>query len=163
MRFMPTSNTSSFVRGLPTITKNHYARAAYALLKKQDLAFRHREKRFHLGRDETDADDRFLFLFLCRKLLEQKATSLAECIYSFRENGFRFIVSPYASSVGICATISGWNTNAPGEPDNAAEQFKKAWKKISYEDRLWMQSVFDHLAEDFPEYTNEAGTDVQTA
>lgn len=160
---MPTSNTSSFVRGLPTITKNHYARAAYALLKKQDLAFRHREKRFHLGRDETDADDRFLFLFLCRKLLEQKATSLAECIYSFRENGFRFIVSPCASSVGICATISGWNTNAPGEPDNAAEQFKKAWKKISYEDRLWMQSVFDHLAEDFPEYTNEAGTDVQTA
>ena len=72
-------------------------------------------------------------------------------------------MSPYASSVGICATISGWNTNAPGEPDNAAEQFKKAWKKISYEDRLWMQSVFDHLAEDFPEYTNEAGTDVQTA
>lgn len=145
------SDVFSFAKNLSDEFKTNYARAVYALLCKQDNDFLHAAKRLHLGGKETDVDDRFLFLYLCRNLLDRKDDRLKKRIYAIRERGFYFILHPTAKQIGIVANIRGWNTKPSGEEDDAQEQFLEAWRLLPEEDRRWMQDIFDNLPSAFPE------------
>lgn len=137
-----------------------YARAVYALLCKQDNDFLHAAKRLHLGSKETDVDDRFLFLYLCRSLLDRKDGTLKKYIYALREKGFYFVLVPKARRIGMLAGIRGWNTNPASEEDNAQENFIDAWRIIPEKDRMWMQATLDSLPYAFPD---SAGDDKKYA
>ena len=68
--------TANFLSHVTDDFKRDYSRAIYKLLAKQDLAFRHGAKGLHLGENDCDVNDRFVFLFICKKVLT---------IYTFSE------------------------------------------------------------------------------
>ena len=145
-------DTAQFLSCISDDMKDEYARAMYKLLKKQDLAFRHFYSKLHLGKNDSDATDRFAFLFLCKKVFELKNDELAQQLYDLRMTGFRLTTSSRTGSVSIRPDTDKWNTAKDGEPNNGVERFKDAWVKVKQENRDWVKQVFSTMPYDFPEF-----------
>ena len=149
--------TPQFLASLTDTEKDTYSRAYYKLLMRQDPAFRHKAKVLHLGKDESDADDRFIFLYLCKRIQEEDEylkRELSVYIYMLREVSFRLVPSG-KHGVSIRPDTSKWNTAGKGAPSNGMEQFKSAWFIISQEYRDWMKKVFEEMPKDFPEISEK--------
>ena len=139
--------TANFLSHVTDDFKRDYSRAIYKLLAKQDLAFRHGAKGLHLGENDCDVNDRFVFLFICKKVLESRAHN----IYILRGTGFNFTVSEQ-NGVSI-RPMEGWNTAKEGEPSNGVANFTYAWRlSIPQEKRKWIKSELDNMEYDFPEF-----------
>ena len=130
--------------------KKKYSRAMYKLLAKRDLAFRHGAKDLHLG-DDCNVDDRFVFLFICKKMLEHNDEELAHSFYILRATGFNFVVTEQ-SGISIRPN-ERWNTAGDGEPSNSVENFMYAWRlSIPQAKREWIKTEFESMEHDFPEF-----------
>lgn len=141
-----------FLASMTVEFKNNYSREIYKLLIKQDHAFRYNAKYLHLKKEESNVDDRFVFLFLCKKILESTNEELSIYIYFLRRKGFQLTVSE-KDGIGIIPNLENWNTAEKWKPNNGIEKFKEAWLMIKQEDKEWIQNVFDNMPQEFPEFS----------
>ena len=143
--------TAYFLSHLTDGFKRDYSRAVYDLLAKHDLSFRYGAKALHLEEATCDPNDRFAFLYICKKTLEKRDRNLALAMYSLRVTGFNFILSDkYGVSI---RPMDKWNTAGAGEPSNSVQNFLYAWRiGIPQTKRKWIKAELENMEYGFPEF-----------
>lgn len=133
-------DTATFLKGMTSDFREEYPRVVYKLVAKQDPAFRWigKQGKFHLSQKETNDIDRFVFLYLCKKMLEAGETELALTIYKLREKGFLFVLRQNGE-IGLIPK------------EETKDTLREDWKAIPLEKRTWIQHVFQNMSQDFPE------------
>lgn len=139
---MEKSKVAQFVDGLSDAEKLESARADYRFMM-TDATFAASAKKLSLV--DTDLNDRFLFLYLCRAmkegLSEESYHNFASYIYYLRQVSLPLKVS----TTGIATRPDTAKWRMSDTEDDGVKMFQNAWSIIPKEFRLWIKKAFESL------------------